>query len=108
MKAVDLARGIGARQSKVSRWLKCTATPNAVSIVKIADYLNASLDELYERSPPGADPRPRIRKHAQAIFRLAGGAAEPKAKKKKKAKVGKKAAKRSGATKRKKTGKKGG
>ncbi len=107
MKAVDLARGIGARQSKVSRWLKCTATPNAVSIVKIADYLNASLDELYERSPPGADPRPQIRKHAQAIFRLAGGAAEPKAKKKK-AKRGKKAVKRSGAMKRKKKGKRGG
>ena len=87
----DLAKGIGTDARNVSHWLRRKATPNAVWVAKIADFLDVSTDELYGRIPPGGDPMPQIRKHAQRIYTLAGGVqASPKKKRKKKSK-GKKA-----------------
>jgi len=51
----DLARGIGTDARNVSNWLRRKATPNAVWVVKIADYLDVSLDKLFGRVRPGGD-----------------------------------------------------
>ena len=80
----DGGRGTRTDARNVSHWLRRKATPNAVWVAKIADFLQVSTDELYGRVPPGGDPMPQIRKHAQRIYTLAGGVpASPKKKRKK-------------------------
>ena len=71
LKQLDLAIGIGTDDRNVSNWLNFKATPNIVWVVKIANYFDVSLDELFDRIPN--DPRPKIRDHAQKILTLAGG-----------------------------------
>ena len=83
----DGARGTRTDARNVSHWLSRKATPNAVWVAKIADFLEVSLDELYGRKPPGGDPMPQIRQHAQRIYTLAGGVqASPKKQRKKRSK----------------------
>ena len=84
-----LAKGIGADSSKVSRWLSCKAIPNAVWVVKIADYLDVSLDKLFQRESAGSDQLPEIHRHAQQILTLAGADHSHPGAKKKRKKAGK-------------------
>ena len=55
------------------------STPGILWAVKIADYLEESLDELVGREPK--DPKPEIRRYARRIHSLAGGADPPPQKK---------------------------
>ncbi len=69
----QLARAISADPKNVNKWVTGKVVPNAVWLVKMADYLNVSLDQLCGRTPPGGDSLAEIRKHAQRILALAGG-----------------------------------
>lgn len=67
----QLGKGIAAKPSTVSRWLKCNAVPNAIAVVEIADFLDAPLDRLFGREP--SDPTPKVRRCAKRILELTGG-----------------------------------
>ncbi|MCG8406093.1 MAG: helix-turn-helix transcriptional regulator [Phycisphaerales bacterium] len=88
LKQIDLAKGIGTDARNVSNWLNLKAIPNAIWVVKMADYLGISLDELFGRKPPGGDRMPQIRTHAEKIYKLAGGVSSTKKHKKKPGKQG--------------------
>jgi transcriptional regulator with XRE-family HTH domain len=74
LKQIDLARGIGEEPGNLSNWLTGRALADAVAIVKIADFLQVPIDELFGRPSPYADVIAQVRKQARRVLEIADGA----------------------------------
>jgi len=48
-----LAEGIGVTQQAVAKWETGGAYPRGEVLVKLADLLHCTIDELFDRSEPG-------------------------------------------------------
>lgn len=49
----ELALKVGLSQSAVAKWETAGYTPRAATLIRVADVLGVSLDQLYGREPPG-------------------------------------------------------
>lgn len=52
IKPVDLARGVQASPESVSKWVNLHAYPSVYFVLRIADFLDVSLDRLFGRVTP--------------------------------------------------------
>lgn len=48
----ELAKTMGVTQSMVAKWENGEAYPRGEMLIKLADTLHCSIDELFGRSPP--------------------------------------------------------
>lgn len=48
----EIAKTLGVSRSAIAMWESGKANPRGETLVKLADALNCTIDELYGRSPP--------------------------------------------------------
>lgn len=52
LRQYELANRIGVKQASVSAWESGAAMPSAANLIKLADILDCTVDELLGRTPP--------------------------------------------------------
>ena len=54
LKQTDVAHAIDEKAQTVNKWFTGASVPSIAQLIKMADYLNVSLDKLVGRTPAGA------------------------------------------------------
>ncbi len=50
---IQLADAMGVSPSCITKWVQGTALPSADKLPRLATVLGCTIDELYDREPPG-------------------------------------------------------
>lgn len=53
IRRIELAAAMGVSPACVTKWAKGTAMPSADKLPRLAAVLGCTIDELYDREPPG-------------------------------------------------------
>ena len=68
LKQTEVAEAIGEKVKTVNKWFTGTSVPSAEQLVRIADYLDISLDKLVGRTPRAAEPLVEARRHLGSVL----------------------------------------
>lgn len=67
LKQKQLADGLGETPQTVSKWLTGAMNPNVPNLLRIADFLEVSVDSIFGRVPPGTEFLLDVRQHVHGI-----------------------------------------